>query len=53
MRKGSPIIHPVDVRVRFGEPVETAGLTLDDRDRLIANVRGRVAAMLREANRHG
>ena len=34
MRKGSPIIHPVTVRVRIGEPVETAGMTLDDRDTL-------------------
>jgi 1-acyl-sn-glycerol-3-phosphate acyltransferase len=46
MRKGSPIIYPVDVRVRFGTPVETAGLTLDDRDRLISQVRERVEAML-------
>src|SRR4029077_9306885 len=35
MRKGSPIIYPVDVRVRFGEPVETAGVGVDGRDRLI------------------
>ena len=47
MRKGSPIIYPVDVRVRFGEPVETAGVPVDDRDRLIAEVRRRVEAMLR------
>jgi 1-acyl-sn-glycerol-3-phosphate acyltransferase len=46
MRKGSRLIHPVTVRVSFGQPVETAGLTLDDRDRLIADVRGRVEAML-------
>ena len=48
MRKGSPIIYPVLVHVRFGEPVETAGLTIDDRDTVIAEVRGRVEAMLRE-----
>jgi 1-acyl-sn-glycerol-3-phosphate acyltransferase len=48
MRKGSPIIHPVTVHVRFGEPVETVGLGLDDRDRLVADVRGRVEALLRE-----
>ena len=35
MRKGSLVIHPVTVTVRFGEPVETAGLTMDDRDRLV------------------
>ncbi len=48
MRKGSPIINPVTVRVSFGAPVETAGLTIDDRDALIAGVRGRVEAMLHE-----
>jgi 1-acyl-sn-glycerol-3-phosphate acyltransferase len=48
MRKGSPIIYPVDVRVRFGEPVETAGVPVDDRDRLIAEVRRRVEEMLGE-----
>ena len=48
MRKGSPIIHPVRVHVRFGEPIETTGMTLDDRDRLLARVRPKVEAMLRE-----
>jgi 1-acyl-sn-glycerol-3-phosphate acyltransferase len=48
MRKGSPLIYPVLVHVRFGEAVETAGLTTDDRDPLIATVRGRVEAMLGE-----
>lgn len=48
MRKGSPIIQPVRVHVRFGEPVETAGLTMDDRDTLMATVRARVAALLAE-----
>lgn len=47
MRKGSPVIRPVSVVVRIGPPVETAGLTTDDRDRLIAEVRDRVEAMLR------
>ncbi len=46
MRKGSPIIYPVSVSVRLGEPVETTGLTLDDRDRLVATVRDRIAGML-------
>lgn len=48
MRKGSLIISPVTVRVRIGEPVETTGMTLDDRDRLIADVRNRVARLLGE-----
>ena len=46
MRKGSPIIYPVTVGVRLGEPVETVGLTLDDRDRLVNAVRDRIATML-------
>ena len=47
MHKGSLIIQPVAVHVRFGEPVETAGMTIDDRDRLVQAVRGRIEALLR------
>jgi 1-acyl-sn-glycerol-3-phosphate acyltransferase len=46
MRKGSAIIQPVTVSVRVGEPIETAGFTLDDRDLLIDRVRQRIAEML-------
>jgi len=46
LRKGSLIIYPVTVRVRIGEPVETAGMTLDDRETLVATVRNRVAGLL-------
>ena len=46
MRKGSPIIHPVRVRVRIGEPVETTGMTLDDRDTLATLVHHRVQELL-------
>jgi 1-acyl-sn-glycerol-3-phosphate acyltransferase len=46
MRKGSPLIYPVTVQVRIGEPVETSGMTLDDRDALIRAVRDRVATLL-------
>jgi 1-acyl-sn-glycerol-3-phosphate acyltransferase len=46
MRKGSPLIYPVTVHVRIGEPVETAGMTLADRDRLITAVRERVAKLI-------
>lgn len=49
MRKGSLVIHPVHVRVTLGEPVETTGLTLDDRDTLIADVRQRVRTLLVES----
>ena len=48
MRKGSPWIRPVTVRVAFGPPVETAGLTLDDRDKLIVKVRAEVERLLKD-----
>ena len=48
MRKGSPVIQPVTVTVRFGEPVETTGMTLDQRDELAAVVRQRIEALLAE-----
>jgi 1-acyl-sn-glycerol-3-phosphate acyltransferase len=47
MRKGSWVVRPVTVTVRVGEPIETAGMTEDDRDRLIAMVRERIEALLR------
>jgi 1-acyl-sn-glycerol-3-phosphate acyltransferase len=50
MRKGSLVINPVHVRIRVGEPVETAGLTIDDRDSVVAAVRQRVQALLRESS---
>ena len=46
MRKGSYVIQPVTVVVRFGAPVETAGLALDQRDKLAVTVRGRVEELL-------
>ena len=49
MRKGSLVINPVHVRVKLGPPVETAGLSVDDRDVLVSTVRQRVEALLREA----
>lgn len=48
MRKGSLVIRPVTVTVRFGTPLETATLTLDDRDALAARARAAVAALLQE-----
>ena len=47
MRKGSAIVRPVRVSVRIGRPVPTAGLTVDDRDQLIARVRKEVEKLLR------
>ena len=46
MRKGSAIIRPVRVSVRIGEPVTTAGLTVDDRDLLIARIRAAIRGLL-------
>ena len=46
MRKGSFTIQPVTVTVRFGAPVETAGFTIDDRDTVIQEVRGRIESLL-------
>jgi 1-acyl-sn-glycerol-3-phosphate acyltransferase len=46
MRKGSPLIHPVTVTIDFCPRVDTAGMTLDDRDRLIAAVREAIEGRL-------
>jgi 1-acyl-sn-glycerol-3-phosphate acyltransferase len=46
MRKGTPWIQPVTVAVAFGPPIETAGLTIEDRDRLVDQVRSEVARLL-------
>ena len=35
MQKGSWFVRPVMVDVRIGAPVETAGMSVDDRDELI------------------
>jgi 1-acyl-sn-glycerol-3-phosphate acyltransferase len=48
MRRGSAIVRPVKVDVRIGEPVPTKGLSVDDRDALIAVVRERIEALLRQ-----
>jgi 1-acyl-sn-glycerol-3-phosphate acyltransferase len=48
MQRGSRVIQPVTISVRMGEPIETAGLRLDDRDQLIARVRQRIAEMVAE-----
>jgi 1-acyl-sn-glycerol-3-phosphate acyltransferase len=48
MHKGSFVIQPVTVKVKFSAPVETTGLTLDDRDQLAATVRSTIAALLAE-----
>jgi 1-acyl-sn-glycerol-3-phosphate acyltransferase len=47
MIKGSRLIHPVRIDVRVGVPIETAGMTLDDRDRLIGMARRQIEEMIR------
>jgi 1-acyl-sn-glycerol-3-phosphate acyltransferase len=49
MKKGSLIIRPVRVIVSFGAPIETAGLTMDQRDAVIARARAAVAGLLQES----
>ena len=48
MKKGSLIIRPVRISVSFGAPIEADGLTLDDRDALVARTRSAVAGLLQE-----
>jgi 1-acyl-sn-glycerol-3-phosphate acyltransferase len=45
MRKGSWLIRPVTVNIRVGRPIETAGLGLEDRDRVIAAVRDAIETL--------
>lgn len=48
MQKGSAFVRPVHVTVRIGEPIDTAGLTSDDRDSLIETVRARIEELIRQ-----
>jgi 1-acyl-sn-glycerol-3-phosphate acyltransferase len=48
MQKGSAFVRPVHVTVRIGEPIDTAGMSTDDRDSLIELVRTRILALLAE-----
>jgi len=48
MQRGSSIIRPVRISIRVGQPVETVGVSLDERDELIALVRERITALLAE-----
>lgn len=48
MQKGSAFVRPVHVTVRIGDPIETAGMSPDDRDALITLVRSRIEGLLAE-----
>ena len=50
MRKGSAIVRPVRVSIRIGQAIPTAGMTLEDRDQLIARVRADVECLLQEGS---
>jgi 1-acyl-sn-glycerol-3-phosphate acyltransferase len=52
MRKGSLVISPVTVHVRIAPPIETVGLTLDDRDVLVNGVREKIEALLAKQVRY-
>jgi 1-acyl-sn-glycerol-3-phosphate acyltransferase len=47
--RGGVSVRPGTVTVRVLDPVEAGGYSYDDRDRLIAEVRGRIAAALGES----
>jgi 1-acyl-sn-glycerol-3-phosphate acyltransferase len=48
MRKGSAIVRPVTVTVSVGAPIETAGLAVTERDKLIERVRERILSLIAE-----
>jgi len=53
MRRGSPLIWPVTVSVRIGEPIETTGLGVDRRDWLVGEARARMERLLGEGKIEG
>jgi 1-acyl-sn-glycerol-3-phosphate acyltransferase len=46
MPRGRFVIQPGTVRIRVLDPVDAASYSYEDRDRLVAEVRGRIAAAL-------
>jgi len=48
MRRGSWLIRPVTIDIRVGAPIETAGMTVDDRERLVRQVRAAIEGLLGE-----
>jgi len=47
MRRGSWLVYPARITIKVGPPIETAGLSLDERDDLIERVRAVIAGLLR------
>jgi 1-acyl-sn-glycerol-3-phosphate acyltransferase len=48
MVKGSAFIRPVTLTVRIGKPIETSGISVEQRDLLIGRVRQEIATLLAE-----
>jgi len=46
VKRGSMLLHPGKIHVHLLEPVSVEGMNYEDRDRLAAEVRGRIAAAL-------
>ena len=46
MRRGSRLIWPAAITIRVGAPIETAGVSLKDRDPLIERVRLAISDLL-------
>jgi 1-acyl-sn-glycerol-3-phosphate acyltransferase len=46
MQRGSWLIRPVTIEISVGAPIETAGLTPDDRDVIITRVRTEIERLL-------
>ena len=46
LKRGSIVIRPATIRVEFGTPIPTAGLTFADRSELVNTVRAAIAARL-------
>jgi 1-acyl-sn-glycerol-3-phosphate acyltransferase len=46
MPKGSAVVRPTHVRVRIGAPIDTRGLTFDDRDRVMGLARAEMERLL-------
>jgi 1-acyl-sn-glycerol-3-phosphate acyltransferase len=53
MRKGSAIVRPASVTVRVGTPIETAGLSISNRDEVSARVREAVRNLLAQGPLEG
>ena len=48
MRKGSFVVRPARVSIRIGRPIETAHVSIDDRDRVVAEARQQIQELLKE-----